>query len=131
MSIGCRMGAAGRNGLWGTFLLATFWERSATNSDLSQSHQPHGSQLFHDLTGTFPLFHHSNHEAINGGMASGGGSCRWLFWERPMTNSAIHMKTPATLVTGSSQKYRRQELTPEGRSPIRLANHGWHSEMVE
>ena len=57
----------------------------------SQSCRPHGSRPFHDLTGTIPLFHCSNCEAVNGGMASGGGSCQRLFWEWPVT------KEPAAL----------------------------------
>ena len=38
-----------------------------------QSCRPHGSGPFQDLPGTIPSFHHSNPEAINGGMAFGGG----------------------------------------------------------
>ena len=51
----------------------------------SLSHQPHGSRPFHDLTGTIPLFHCSNPEAVSGGMASWGGFCQQLFWEWPVT----------------------------------------------
>ena len=51
----------------------------------SQSRWPHGCRPFHDLTGTIPLFHHSNPEAINGGTASGDRSCQQLFWEQPVT----------------------------------------------
>ena len=47
--------------------------------------------LFHDFPGTIPSFYHSNPEAINGGMASGGGSNWQLFWEQPVT------KEPAAL----------------------------------
>ena len=57
----------------------------------SQSRRPHGSQPFHDFPGTIPPFHRSNHEAINGGTASGGRSCSQYLWERPVT------KEPAAL----------------------------------
>ena len=67
----------------------------------SQSHQPHSSQLFHDLTGTTPSFHCSNHEAVNGGMASGGGSNWQLFWKWLVTYSAIH-KAASLMVPGHS-----------------------------
>ena len=51
----------------------------------SQSRRSHGSRPFHDLPGTIPSLHHSNREAINGGTASGGRSCRQYFWEQPVT----------------------------------------------
>ena len=57
----------------------------------SQSHRPHGSRPFLDLTGTILSLHHSIPEAINGGMDPGGGSCWQLFWEPPVT------KEPAAL----------------------------------
>ena len=57
----------------------------------SQSRRPHGSRPFHDLTGTIPSFHRSNPEAVNGGIASGGGSNWQHFWEQPVT------KEPAAL----------------------------------
>ena len=37
----------------------------------SERRQPHGSRPFHDLPGTIPPFHHSNHETVKGGTAFG------------------------------------------------------------
>ena len=45
----------------------------------SQSRRPRGSRPFHPLPGTIPSLHCSNREAVNGGMASGGGSNPRLF----------------------------------------------------
>ena len=46
----------------------------------SQSHQPHSSQLFHDLTGTIPSFHCSNPEAVNGERPLGVIPAGDFFW---------------------------------------------------
>ena len=48
----------------------------------SQSHRPHGSRL------CLVLFHHFTVPSVKlsmGEKASGGRSCRWYFWERPVT----------------------------------------------
>ena len=66
-------------------------KRSCDLQRYSQSRRPHGSQPFHDLIGTIPSFHHSVPEAVNGRTISEGCSCRWHFWERPVT------KEPAAL----------------------------------
>ena len=89
------MGAASRNNLqmlYGGFVNSA--GNRLTSMGLqrySQSRQPHGSWLFQDLPGTIPPFHCSNREAVNGGTASGGRSCRRYFWEQPVT------KEPAAL----------------------------------
>ena len=46
-------------------------------------------QPFCDLTGTIPLLHRSNPEAVNGGMASQDGSNQRLFWEWPVTKEQV------------------------------------------
>ena len=40
---------------------------------------------FPALPGTMPPFHRSIRDAVNGGTASGGRSCRQYFWEWPVT----------------------------------------------
>ena len=67
----------------------------------SQSRRPHGSRPFHDLTGIIPLFHHSIPEAVNRRTVSGGHSCQQLFWERSVTNSAIHKAAGLTFPSHS------------------------------
>ena len=68
-----------------------YWSDRGHLQRYSQSRRSHGSQLFYDLTGTIPSFHHSNPEAINGGTVSSSGSNQQLFWEQPVN------KEPAAL----------------------------------
>ena len=62
-----------------------------SNTIYSAIHKADGLMAppFHDLTGTIPSFHHSNPEAVNGGIASGGGSNQQLFWEWPVTKELM------------------------------------------
>ena len=47
---------------------------------------------FPALPGTIPPFHCSICEAVNEGMASGGHSCRWYFWEQPVTKELVALR---------------------------------------
>ena len=55
----------------------------------SQSHWPHGSWPFHNMTSTIPSFHHSVPEAVNDGTVSGDHSCWQHFMEWPVTKKPV------------------------------------------
>ena len=91
----------------------------------SQSRRPHGSQPFHDLPGTIPLFHHSNPEAINGGTASGGCSNWQLFWEQPVTKEPAALWIALLIIFLNTCVHRNWQLYLHGQPKRGPTSHGW------